>query len=90
MHTEQGDVVAAWRADDGPVIPALAPGAMAELRLDVSLPLTSGSYTMEFAALSTDSTEVLCRVPRLACFSMAKRPSVFGVVDLDVDARVEA
>ena len=79
---EGAGMVANWRVEDGPFVPALATGDVVTARLGIQLNLAEGGYTMDVAVARRDWTALMANRNDAARFGIGVRKGAAGIADL--------
>ena len=82
VNKDGAGMVAAWRHDDGPHVPAMRAGERAVLRAGTHLNLTSGGYSVDVAVVPRSWDRLMLTAHGVASFGMAARPGSAGTADL--------
>jgi ABC-type polysaccharide/polyol phosphate transport system ATPase subunit len=90
VHKEGAGMVAAWRHDDGPYVPALKAGQTAVVRSSVRLNLTQGGYVVDVAVAPRQWDRLVLTQHSAGHFGMAARPGSAGIADLTPTLQVDA
>jgi ABC-type polysaccharide/polyol phosphate transport system ATPase subunit len=88
LAKEGAGVIAAWHAQDGTRLPALAAGEVVDIELEMSLNFVDGAYLLEVAAASSDWRRLLFADRRAYRFALSPRRHGDGLVDIDPALRV--
>ena len=89
VNKEGAGMIAAWRHDDGPYVPAMAAGSSAVVRATAHLNLTQGGYSVDVAVVPRSWDRILLTHHGVAHFGVAARPGSAGVADLTPSLQVE-
>ncbi len=86
---EGAGMVAAWRHDDGPYVPAMRAGERAVVRSRVRMNLTQGGYTLDVAVVPREWDRLMLTQHAAAHFGVADRPGSAGIADLTPSLEVD-
>ena len=75
-------IVATWRAEEGPFVPALRAGESATIAIDLQLNLAEGAYTLEMGVAKRDWTVVMARLDPAANIAIGTRRFATGIADV--------
>jgi ABC-type polysaccharide/polyol phosphate transport system ATPase subunit len=75
-------IVATWRGEGGPFVPALRAGESATVELELELNLAEGAYSLMLGVARTDWSSVMVRLDPAATLGIALRPGATGIADL--------
>jgi ABC-type polysaccharide/polyol phosphate transport system ATPase subunit len=82
LSKEGAGLVAGWRADDGPYVPALKAGERAEVRATIRLNVGEGRYHLDVAAAPLDWSRIMLSRNSAAQLGVAARDGANGLVDI--------
>lgn len=82
LSKEGAGLVAGWRADEGPRVPALSAGERATVRATFSLNVGEGRYHLDVGVVPLDWSRLLLSRNSAAQLAVAARPGANGLVDL--------
>ena len=89
VNKEGAGMVAAWRHDDGPFVPAMQVGERAVVRAVTNLNLTQGGYSVDVAIVPKEWDRLMLTHHAAGHFGMAARPGSAGIADLTPTLEVE-
>ncbi|MCW2498615.1 MAG: transporter ATP-binding protein [Frankiales bacterium] len=90
ISKEGAGLVAGWRADDGPHVPALAPGERARVRATFDLNVGEGRYHLDVAVVPRDWSRIMLARNSAAQLAVAGRDGANGLVDIAPTLEVRA